>query len=154
MMYIEIEREVVMPFVKDHPTNTTEKSIALREIRRTDMSRYVDICRVLAKDDFKEEFDTVPLEYVYDLADNGPTPEETMFTTEINTAVNYAMLSLKPREERVLRRRFGIGVDIDTFAEIGRELRVTGTRIRDIETKALRKLECFLKKNKFEKSVA
>ena len=151
-----------MPFVKDHPTNTTEKSIALREIRRTDMSRYVDICRVLAKDDFKEEkdyrrltgFDTVPLEYVYDLADNGPTPEETMFTTEINTAVNYAMLSLKPREERVLRRRFGIGVDIDTFAEIGRELRVTGTRIRDIETKALRKLECFLKKNKFEKSVA
>ena len=154
MMYIEIKREVVMPFVKDHPTLTTEKSIALREIRRTDISRYVDICRVLAKDDFKEEFETVPLEYVYDLADNGPTPEETMFTTEINTAVNYAMLSLKPREERVLRRRFGIGVDIDTFAEIGRELRVTGTRIRDIETKALRKLECFLKKNKFEKSVA
>ena len=143
-----------MPFVKDHPTNTTEKSIALREIRRTDMSRYVDICRVLAKDDFKEEFETVPLEYVYDLADNGPTPEDSAILSELKTGVTTVLGRLSPREERVLRRRFGIGVDIDTFAEIGRELRVTGTRIRDIETKALRKLECFLKKNKFEKSVA
>ena len=138
-----------MPFVKDHPTNTTEKSIALREIRRTDMSRYVDICRVLAKDDFKEEkdyrrltgFDTVPLEYVYDLADNGPTPEDSAILSELKTVATVMLGTLKPREERVLRRRFGIGVDIDTFAEIGRELRVTGTRIRDIETQALNKLK-------------
>ena len=140
-----------MAFVKDHTTNTTEKSIALREIRLTDISRYVDICRVLAKDDFKEEFETVPLESVYDLVDNGPTPEETTFTTEIKTAVNYAMLSLKPREERVLRRCFGIGVNNDTFSEIGHELRVTGSRISNIAEKALRKLKHPSKGNKLER---
>ena len=129
-----------MPFVKDHTTNTTEKSVALREIRLTDASRYVDICRVLAKDDFEEEFETVPLECAYDLVDDGPSPEDAVILSELKTGVTTVLGRLSPREERVLRRRFGIGVKDATLNEVGHEFRVTGNRIREIEAKALRKL--------------
>ena len=49
--------------------------------------------------------------------------------------------SLTPREERVLRKRFGIGLKRDyTLEEVGKELSVTRDRIRQIEARALRKL--------------
>ena len=49
--------------------------------------------------------------------------------------------SLSPREERVLRMRFGIGVNNDhTLEEVGKEFDVTRERIRQIEAKAIRKL--------------
>ena len=119
---------------------TTEKSTALREIRKTDPTRYVAICKVLAEDDIKMT-DYVPLEYAYDLADEGATPEDVLFVSEIKTAVNAALGTLKPREERVLRKRFGIGLPTDyTLNEIGVEYSVTPERVRQIEGKALRKL--------------
>jgi hypothetical protein len=54
--------------------------------------------------------------------------------------LDMALLSLKPREESVLRERFAIGKDFKTLAKIGSSLGVTHTRVRDIEAKALRKL--------------
>ena len=49
--------------------------------------------------------------------------------------------SLTPREERVLRMRFGIGMNSDhTLEEVGQQFSVTRERIRQIEAKALRKL--------------
>jgi len=49
--------------------------------------------------------------------------------------------SLTPREERVLRMRFGIGIESDhTLDEVGQQFSVTRERIRQIEAKALRKL--------------
>ena len=86
--------------------------------------------------------DYVPLEYAYDLADEGATPEDVLFVSEIKTAVNAALGTLKPREERVLRKRFGIGLPTDyTLNEIGVEYSVTSERVRQIEGKALRKLK-------------
>ena len=56
------------------------------------------------------------------------------FTTKI--------LALTPREERVLRMRFGIGMNTDhTLEEVGLQFSVTRERIRQIEAKALRKLK-------------
>ena len=50
--------------------------------------------------------------------------------------------SLTPREERVLRMRFGIGMNSDhTLEEVGQQFSVTRERIRQIEAKALRKLK-------------
>ena len=50
--------------------------------------------------------------------------------------------SLTPREERVLRMRFGIGMNTDhTLEEVGKQFNVTRERIRQIEAKALRKLK-------------
>ena len=119
--------------------NITEKSIALREIRKTDAVRYTSICKVLGDD--IELTDYVPLNYVYDLADDGPSPEDVVFEIEMKTAASGVLSSLTPREERVIRRRFGMGVPDATLEEIGIDFSVTGNRIRDIEGKALRKLK-------------
>ena len=120
---------------------TTEKSIALREIRENDMTRYVAICKVLAEPDI-EMTDAVPLEYAYDLADEGESPEDVVFETERKTTTNRILLELTPREERVLRMRFGMGAKEHTLEEIGQTYCVTRDRIRQIEAKALRKLKC------------
>ena len=120
---------------------TTEKSAALREIRKTDHIRYVAICKILAEDDI-EMTDYVPLEYVYDLVDDGPSPEDNAILSELKTAITASLATLTPREERVLRKRFGIGLPTDyTLNEIGKEFSVIGERIRQIEAKALRKLK-------------
>ena len=119
----------------------TEKSAALRTIRETDHSRYAAICRILAEEEFEEEFETIPLEYVYDLSDKGPSPEDAAFETEMKTIASGVLSSLAPREERIIRRRFGMGVPDATLEEIGIDFSLTGGRIRDIEGKALRKLK-------------
>ena len=52
------------------------------------------------------------------------------------------LASLTPREERILRMRFGIGTNTDhTLEEVGHQFSVTRERIRQIEAKALRKLK-------------
>ena len=63
------------------------------------------------------------------------TIKSSEFTTKI-------LASLTPREERVLRMRFGIGMNTDhTLEEVGLQFSVTRERIRQIEAKALRKLK-------------
>ena len=122
------------------PFATTEKSIALREIRKNDMSRYGAICKVLSDD--IEMVDTVPLEYAYDIADEGKSPEEEAILSELKKTATVALSSLTAREERVLRMRFGIGLKKDhTLEEVGKTLGVLRERIRQIEAKALRKLK-------------
>jgi RNA polymerase sigma factor (sigma-70 family) len=119
---------------------TTEKSIALREIRENDISRYVAICKVLAEPDI-EMTDAVPLEYAYDLADEGMSPEEETMLSELKKTTTRVLSSLKAREERVLRMRFGMGVKSHTLEEVGNVFNMTGEPIRQIEAKGLRKLK-------------
>ena len=112
----------------------------------SDPKRYSKINAVLTekgkKKDLLDRVETVPLEYVYDLADDGPTPEDNAILSELKTAVTASLATLTPREERVLRKRFGIGLPTDyTLNEIGKEFSVIGERIRQIEAKALRKLK-------------
>jgi RNA polymerase sigma factor (sigma-70 family) len=103
---------------------------------------YVLTNKGITKEDFLDK-ETVPLEFVHELADDGPTAEDAIHLSELKTAVTTAMTAtLKPREEQVLRKRFGIGLDTDyTLEEIGKEFCVTRDRIRQIEAKALRKLK-------------
>ena len=119
----------------------TEKSAALRTIRKTDPSRYSAICKILAEEEMEEGYETVPLEYSYDLADDGPSPEDAVFETELKAVTSRILSKLTPREERVLRRRFGINVNDAKLNDIGIEFGVTVERIRGIEAKALRKLK-------------
>ena len=122
------------------PFATTEKSIALREIRENDMTRYVAICKVLAEPDI-EMTDAVPLEYAHDLADEGMSPEEETMLSELKSKTTHVLSSLKAREERVLRMRFGIGVKDHTLEEVGNVFNINKEPIRQIEAKALRKLK-------------
>ena len=101
---------------------------------------YVLADRGITKEDFLDK-ETVPLEYVHDLADDGPTAEDAVNLSELKTKITKILAKLTPREERVLRKRLGIGLDTDyTLEEIGKEFSVTRDRIRQIESKALRKL--------------
>ena len=118
----------------------TEKSAALREIRKNDYRLYGKICRILAEPDI-EMTDAVPLEYAYDLADEGMSPEEETILSELKSKVTYVLSSLAAREERVLRMRFGMGVKEHTLEEVGITYSVISERIRQIEAKALRKLK-------------
>ena len=112
----------------------------------TDNSLYMKIHAVLnekgRKKDLLDIVETVPLEYAYDLADKGPTPEDDAALTELKKAVAEVLTTLTPREERTLRMRFGIGLKNDyTLDEVGVEFSVTKERVRQMEAKALRKLE-------------
>ena len=113
---------------------------------KSDPERYRKINAVLSekgkKKDLLDRVETVPLEYVYDLADDGPSPEDSAILSELKTAITASLATLTPREERVLRKRFGIGLPTDyTLNEIGKGFSVTTERIRQIEAKALRKLK-------------
>ena len=113
---------------------------------KSDPERYRKINAVLTekgkKKDLLDRVETIPLEYVYDLVDDGPSPEDNAILSELKTVTTEVLATLKPREEWVLRKRFGIGLPTGyTLEEIGQEFRVTTERIRQIEAKALRKLK-------------
>ncbi len=69
------------------------------------------------------------------------SPGETVMGAALEETVRKVLATLSPREERVLRMRFGIGEGSDhTLEEVGQDFEVTRERIRQIEAKALRKL--------------
>ena len=69
-------------------------------------------------------------------------PVDAAINTNLRETMTRILSSLTPREERVLRMRFGIGMDQDhTLEEVGQQFAVTRERIRQIEAKALRKLK-------------
>ncbi len=69
------------------------------------------------------------------------SPQEAVINANLSEQTRKVLSSLTPREERVLRMRFGIGEKYDhTLEEVGQDFDVTRERIRQIEAKALRKL--------------
>ncbi len=69
-------------------------------------------------------------------------PAEEVVHTKLGDQINQILSELTPREEQVLRKRFGIGEKSDhTLEEVGKLFNVTRERIRQIEAKALRKLK-------------
>jgi len=111
----------------------------------TDPPRYRKINYVLndkgVHTDLLDVVETVPLEYVNGVAYDGPDAEDDLVAKELKSAVAEALTTLTPREERVLRMRFGIDMNADhKLSEVGLKFSVTGNRIREIEAKAIRKL--------------
>ena len=76
------------------------------------------------------------------IADHTTTnPAETVIQEELNGYLKSALNELKPREQHILRARFGLNDgDTQTLEEIGRELKLTRERVRQIEAKALDKV--------------
>ncbi|MCA0372393.1 MAG: RNA polymerase sigma factor RpoD [Proteobacteria bacterium] len=73
---------------------------------------------------------------------NTVLPVDAAIQANLRENVTHVLASLTPREERVLRMRFGIGMNTDhTLEEVGQQFSVTRERIRQIEAKALRKLK-------------
>ncbi|MDE0049722.1 MAG: sigma-70 family RNA polymerase sigma factor, partial [Rhodospirillales bacterium] len=74
--------------------------------------------------------------------EDGVQPLDAAMRSDLRTTMTLLLEDLTPREERVLRMRFGIGIESDhTLDEVGQQFSVTRERIRQIEAKALRKLK-------------
>ena len=73
---------------------------------------------------------------------NAILPINAAIQSNLRETTTRVLASLAPREERVLRMRFGIGMNTDhTLEEVGQQFSVTRERIRQIEAKSLRKLK-------------
>lgn len=73
---------------------------------------------------------------------NALIPVDSAINSNLRESTTRVLATLTPREERVLRMRFGIGMNTDhTLEEVGQQFNVTRERIRQIEAKALRKLK-------------
>jgi RNA polymerase primary sigma factor len=87
-----------------------------------------------------EEDDNPLRDFIEDKATASPL--EAAISEDLKEQVTRALYTLSPKEEKILRRRFGIGDDTPhTLEEVGQEFDVTRERIRQIEVKALRKLK-------------
>ena len=114
---------------------TTEKSIALRDIRKKNFTKYQGICKILAEDEL--ELDVVPMEFEDDIV----APEDMAIEFELKKKIQEALELLSPRHAKILKMRFGIDTNSEgSYEEVGRQFDVTRERIRQIEIKALRKL--------------
>jgi RNA polymerase primary sigma factor len=73
---------------------------------------------------------------------NAILPIDAAMQSNLRETTTRALASLTPREERIVRMRFGIGMNTDhTLQEVGQQFSLTRERIRQIEAKALRKLK-------------
>jgi RNA polymerase primary sigma factor len=76
------------------------------------------------------------------ISDNSSSPYTDAERSRITEHIIKILQTLSPREEEVIRMRFGIGVDRDhTLEEVGRHLSITNRRVGQIQTKALAKLK-------------
>ena len=112
----------------------------------TDPVRYRKINAVLNEKgktpDLLDVVETIPLEYAYGVSSNDTSPEDAMIAIKLNETVAEVLSTLTPREERVLRLRFGIGLKTDaTLEEVGQKFSLSRDRIRQIEAVSLRKLK-------------
>ena len=73
---------------------------------------------------------------------NAIPPIDSAIQSNLRDTTTRVLASLTPREERIVRMRFGIGISSDhTLEQVGQQFSVTRERIRQIEAKALRKLK-------------
>ncbi len=72
---------------------------------------------------------------------NAVSPQEVVINKRLQETIESVLKTLTPREEKVIKNRFGLeGAQERTLEEVGQEFNVTRERIRQIETKSLRKL--------------
>jgi RNA polymerase primary sigma factor len=73
---------------------------------------------------------------------NAIQPIDAMIQSNLRETTSRVLASLTPREERIVRMRFGLGMNTDhTLEEVGQQFSLTRERIRQIEARALRKLK-------------
>ena len=82
------------------------------------------------------------------IVDPNPTPEDRLLVQEKCDRVREVMTRyLKPREQEVIKMRFGFDGPVMTLEEIGAEFNITRERVRQIEARAKRKLMVYLRKH-------
>ncbi|MDD5133516.1 MAG: sigma-70 family RNA polymerase sigma factor [Candidatus Nanoarchaeia archaeon] len=108
--------------------------------------------RVVSLDELvADETDT---EYIDTVKDPQPSVNEIIYKQEVKDSLKELLSQLSPREEQIIRRRFGLDEEACTLQEIGKEMGNSRERIRQIEERALRKLRGKISRNKKYKRLA
>ena len=129
-MTLELEREPTAEELAERLNMSVEKINEIRKIALEPVSLETPV---------GDEEDTHLSDFIRDENTVVPADEATM--TILREQLNEALDTLQPREQQVLRLRFGLeDGQVRTLEEVGREFHVTRERIRQIESKALRKL--------------
>ena len=136
------ENNVILPYGL-YVTNSVQEEIGLRgaqmitETIKPNLAIITDVCHDTSTPmiDPKKQGDTT--------IGKGPVISYApAIQNNLREATTSVLSTLTPREERVLRMRFGIGMNTDhTLEEVGQQFSVTRERIRQIEAKGLRKLK-------------
>lgn len=130
-------------FLHDHGREPTPEEMAeLLSMPLEKVQRVLKIAKepVSLESPVGDEEDSHLGDFIQDV--DAVIPVDAAIQSNLKEMVTRSLASLTPREERVLRMRFGIGMDTDhTLEEVGQQFSVTRERIRQIEAKALRKLQ-------------
>ena len=126
----ELGREPIPEEIADRMELTIEKVRKILKIAKEPISLETPI---------GEEEDSYLGDFIEDK--KAVSPMDAAIRYDLQRQINQVLETLSPREEKVLRKRFGIGETTDhTLEEVGQDFEVTRERIRQIEAKALRKL--------------
>jgi RNA polymerase primary sigma factor len=126
----ELDREPTPPEIADKMEMPVDKVLKILKIAKEPISLETPI---------GEEEDSHLGDFIEDKS--ASSPGENVMNSALTEQTRKVLATLTPREERVLRMRFGIGERSDhTLEEVGQDFDVTRERIRQIEAKALRKL--------------
>ncbi len=145
-------KKVQSQLLHENGRDATEEQIA--EAMNLSVERVREIMRVAQEPVSMEtpigpEEDSRLVDFIRD--DDAPAPDEAALKTITNEDIDSVLKTLTPREEQVIRLRFGLTDGrCHTLEEVGTEFNVTRERIRQIEAKALRKLRHPVRSNRFK----
>ena len=126
----ELGREPTQMELAEHMDMDLEKVAKIQKIAKEPISLEIPV---------GDDEDSQLSDFIEDIEVD--RPDDAVELRSLRDEIDRLLATLKPREERVLRRRYGIGDSDDrTLEEVGAEFEVTRERIRQIESKALRKL--------------
>ena len=142
---VRTSRQMLHEIGREPAPDDLEARIAAYELAfrmQTEAPAVVDIAKepISLETPIGDEEDSHLGDFIEDKA--AVIPLDAAIQANLREATTRVLASLTPREERVLRMRFGIGMNTDhTLEEVGQQFNVTRERIRQIEAKALRKLK-------------
>jgi len=144
---VRATRKLVQELGRDPTHEEIGKELGVTEARVRELQR-IALDPVSLETPVGEEEDSTLVDFIEDAA--SPAPPEAAMATVLKELLSQSLNTLTPREEKVIRLRYGLDDNhVRTLEEVGREFRVTRERIRQIEAKALRKLRHPSRSKKF-----